>query len=272
MGVHRNRNDCTYPDKDVAPCCTHPKYITVSFFITILKFTRFFDCRVILGGEIYYRPIGRPWGPAADSLTLSMSSSICLPRGRLLSSIRGPLARAIPKFVCPTVRLPGSHCPSRSGPGPGCLQSRRPGGRLHYPRHRRVPLTRSLHTRSESSRPGATGRPATLAAREVASQVSPPVHHHDPPAAHPSRPSVRPSESDSPVCHESAPGQPAGPGSARPCVRPVRSCYPTRSEKHFDSGPGKKKKHKGPVSRLPSGRNETNRNTKECGAGLADTV
>ena len=34
-------------------------------------------------------------------------------------------------------------------------------------------------------------------------------------------------------------------------------------------GPGKKK-HQGPV--LPSGRNETNRNTKECGAGLADTV
>jgi hypothetical protein len=26
-------------------------------------------CRVMLGGEIYYRAIGRPWGPAADSLT-----------------------------------------------------------------------------------------------------------------------------------------------------------------------------------------------------------
>jgi hypothetical protein len=23
-------------------------------------------CRVMLGGEIYYRAIGRPWGPAAD--------------------------------------------------------------------------------------------------------------------------------------------------------------------------------------------------------------
>ncbi len=25
-----------------------------------------FNCRVMLGGEIYYRAIGRPWGPAAD--------------------------------------------------------------------------------------------------------------------------------------------------------------------------------------------------------------
>jgi hypothetical protein len=164
---------------------------------------------------------------------LSMSSSICLPRGRLLSSIRGRLARAIPKFavVCPTVTVrlsPSLSVWPRAGlRGPACS----PGCRLHYPRHRRVPLTRSLrlHTRSESSGPGATGSPATLAARAArsrhssSSQVSPRVHHHDPPAAHPSRPSVRPS--DSPVCHESAPGSRPGPGLP---ARAVRSCYPTR--------------------------------------------
>ena len=29
-----------------------------------------FNCRVMLGGEIYYRAIGRPWGPAADFIVI----------------------------------------------------------------------------------------------------------------------------------------------------------------------------------------------------------
>jgi hypothetical protein len=28
------------------------------------------NCRVMLGGEIYYRAIGRPWGPAADFIVI----------------------------------------------------------------------------------------------------------------------------------------------------------------------------------------------------------
>ncbi len=58
-----------------------------------------------MGGEIYYRAIGRPWGPAADFIhVVNVKFHLSAP-GRLLSSIRGPPARAIPKFVCPTVRL-----------------------------------------------------------------------------------------------------------------------------------------------------------------------
>jgi hypothetical protein len=140
----------------------------------------------MLGGEIYYRAIGRPWGPAVDFIHIVFHLSA---PGRLLSSIRGPPARAIPKFkfVWPTHR------------------------------HGQVPLT-----------------------------VGPP-------------PSVCPT-----VC------LPRRGRWSAPAPGPVRSCY---HESAFRFGPGKKK-HQGPV--LPSGRNETNRNTKECGAGLslrlADTV
>jgi hypothetical protein len=150
-----------------------------------------------------------------------MSSSICLPR---TDSCRASVGRPPEPFRSSSVRP--SDC--RSGPGPGCagqsgLALGAAGGRLHYPRHRGVPLTRSLHTRSESSGPGAgplAGRrlwpPARsrIQVRVRPGDSAPPVHHHDPPAAHPSRPSVRPSDSLSRVC----PGQPAGPGSARPCA------------------------------------------------------
>ncbi len=32
----------------------------------------------MLGGEIYYRAIGRPWGPAADSLTPAALTAVRL--------------------------------------------------------------------------------------------------------------------------------------------------------------------------------------------------
>jgi hypothetical protein len=33
---------------------------------TIWDITTQLNCRVMLGGEIYYRAIGRPWGPAVN--------------------------------------------------------------------------------------------------------------------------------------------------------------------------------------------------------------
>ena len=40
------------------------------------------NCRVLLGGEIYYRAIGRPWGPAADFMSSSTRSGALQSAGR----------------------------------------------------------------------------------------------------------------------------------------------------------------------------------------------
>ena len=194
----------------------------------------------MLGGEIYYRAIGRPWGPAADFIhVVNVKFHLSAP-GRLVSSIRGPPARAIPKFVCPTVRLSLSVWPRAGlrGPVPAAAG-------LHYPRHRdsRVPLTRSLHTRSESSGPGATGRPAALAAREVAAfkfesgrDSERVLRRSTIMIRRPPTRAVRLSDRPT-VCHESAPGsRPARP--CAPCARAIRV--------GIRFGPGKKK-HQGLV-------------------------
>ena len=113
----------------------------------------------MLGGEIYYRAIGRPWGPAADLIvTVPSPPAHCSRRplaggpgrpraveatrafkfesGRqrvLRSTIRGPPARVCPTVrpsVCPPVRPVRSCCPSwkpvfRSGPVKKKFQTRR---------------------------------------------------------------------------------------------------------------------------------------------------
>jgi hypothetical protein len=55
-----------------------PKNVGLVFADTVWEFTihtpaiwdittgKQLNCRVMLGGEIYYRAKGRPWGPAAD--------------------------------------------------------------------------------------------------------------------------------------------------------------------------------------------------------------
>ena len=40
-------------------------YIRADLSLYAIK-EQIINCRVMLGGEIYYRAIGRPWGPAAD--------------------------------------------------------------------------------------------------------------------------------------------------------------------------------------------------------------
>jgi hypothetical protein len=110
-------------------------------------------CRVMLGGEIYYRAIGRPWGSAADFIVTVPAPAHCSRHwqaaaravreperseplahsslsqaGILRSTIRGPPARAAglsvrpsDRTVCPPVRPVRSCCLSwkpvfRSGP------------------------------------------------------------------------------------------------------------------------------------------------------------
>jgi hypothetical protein len=88
----------------------------------------YLKCRVMLGGEIYYRAIGRPWGPAADFIVkfhlpaglLGLTGGPGRPRavgascafkfesGRALrhsTPVRPPSAGRPPEpSVCPTVR------------------------------------------------------------------------------------------------------------------------------------------------------------------------
>jgi hypothetical protein len=44
--------------------------------------TKHLNCRVMLGGEIYYRAIGRPWGPAADFIVIVNSLTAVAATGR----------------------------------------------------------------------------------------------------------------------------------------------------------------------------------------------
>ncbi len=74
------------------------------------------------------RAIGLPWarGPAADFIPVVNVKFHLLAPGRLLTSIRGP--PALPKFVCPTVRLGLSVWPRAGLRGPVWPASG-PGGR-----------------------------------------------------------------------------------------------------------------------------------------------
>ncbi len=185
----------------------------------------------MLGGEIYYRATCRPWGPERSALRLARGETRQQRR-------RGATHLELPRVL-------------REEPGGLLLRLRklRLGGRLHCPRHRRVPLTpagravtvRVVWARGHWYRAG----PGARAAREVGvtrafkfesgrQRVLLLRDSGDPPAAR--RPS-RPSDSESvrtsrTVCH-GLPGPPVCPP-----VRPVRSCCLSRKPVLPSPGPG----------------------------------